>query len=105
MADELDFSVVLADFTTDASRWREIGAVVRTSYTTATGVEAVPFMMTDGLSYAAGFTDQYNRLASQTVAYLLDGANSCDAIATNLDDTRITYESSDEYATWKLNNP
>ena len=104
MADELDFSVVLGDFTTDAARWREVGGVVRTAYTTAAGVETVPFMVTDGISYAAGFTDQYNTLASRTVDYMLDGANSCESLAVRLEDTRKEYEQSEEYAQWKINN-
>lgn len=104
MADELDFSVVLDDFTKDAARWREINTVVHQAYSDAVGVEEVPFMVTDGLSYAAGFTDQYNRLASRTVAYLLDGNGAFESLAVKLEDTRREYEASEEYAEWKVAN-
>lgn len=105
MSDELDFSVVLDDFVTDAGKWREIGTVVDGARSTAAGVETVPMMVTDGISYAAGFRDQYNTLASWTVGYLQNGRDAIEEIAVALEDTRTEYLASDEYAQWKSQNP
>ncbi|MFG6445651.1 hypothetical protein ACFXQA_10325 [Microbacterium sp. P07] len=103
MADDLDFSVVLDDFTKDAETWREINAYVETSHSAAAGVETVPFGVTDGISYAAGFKEQYDRLAGSTVTYLKGGHGAIESIAVALEDTRKEYLASDEYAEWLAN--
>lgn len=103
MSDELNFDVVLDDFVKDAAKWRDIQAVVETSRSTAATVESVPFAVTDGISYAAGFREQYNELASWTVTYLTDGRDAMEEIASALDSTRTEYLASDEYARWQAN--
>ncbi|MFG6476700.1 hypothetical protein ACFXP7_09990 [Microbacterium sp. P06] len=103
MADDLDFSVVLDDFTKDAAKWREINVVVETSRATADAVDTVPFAVTDGISYAAGFKEQYDRLAASTVTYLTSGRDAMESIAVALEDTRTEYLASDEYAEWLAN--
>lgn len=104
MADELDYSVDLDDFTMDAKWWRSVGEVVHAACSTIQGVETIPGGMTDGISFAAGFVDQYNKAATDTLDFLLEGARTCDELATKLDDTRKQYADSDEYARWKFHN-
>lgn len=101
MSDELDFSVLLDDFTKDAAKWRDIGTVVGTSRAAAAAVETVPPLVTDGISYAAGFKEQYDQLASWTVDYLSSAGTALEEIATSLEDTRREYLDSEEYAVWK----
>jgi hypothetical protein len=101
MSDEVNFAVLLDDFVKDAAKWREIREVVETSRSTASGVETVPFAVTDGISYAAGFREQYNTLAGWTVDYLRDGRDALEEIAAALGTTRDEYLASEEYAEWK----
>ncbi|MEV7694359.1 hypothetical protein AB0N73_13635 [Microbacterium sp. NPDC089189] len=105
MSDQIDFSVIFDHFVKDAAKWRDIGAVVDGARQTGSGVETVPTAVTDGISYAAGFSTQYNTLAAWTVAYLQDGRDAMEAIAVALEDTRTEYLDSDEYAQWKSQNP
>jgi len=101
MGDEdLDFGVLLDDLTNDAAKWREINGVLGTALTTARGCD-LGFGVTDGLSFAAGFKSHYDAAHAEFVTYLEQGVAAFEEIAVNLENTRTTYEASDEYAQWK----
>lgn len=90
-----DHEVVLEDLLVDEAKWRAISDVMQEAHTTAQGVEVLPDFVTDGLSYAMGFQDQYQKLASQTVTFIGDGVIAMRDIADRLHETHNEYESSE----------
>lgn len=99
MPDDLDLAVVIEDLATDAAKWREIADVVTEAVVLGRAIESVPNMVTDGLSYAAGFQGQYDELASGAVKYIEDGATAMNSVADRLDATREEYLESEDDAT------
>ncbi|PKI89928.1 hypothetical protein CW368_12250 [Actinomycetales bacterium SN12] len=98
--EDLDFGVMLDDLTSDAAKWREVNGVLSTALSTARACQ-LGFGVTDGLSFAAGFKGHYDSAHQEFVTYLEQGVTALEEIAVNLEDTRTTYEASDEYAQWK----
>ena len=93
-----DHEVVLEDLLTDEAKWRAISDVVEEAHQIAQGVGVMPDFVTDGLSYAMGFQDQYQKLAGQTVTFIGDGVIAMRDIADRLRETHNEYESSENDA-------
>ncbi|MFV0286224.1 MAG: hypothetical protein ACK5IM_07530 [Demequina sp.] len=91
--------VDLDDLLTDEAKWRAIADVAEGAYTTATALSPLPFMVTDGLSYAQGFKTQYDELASAAATYIADGVTAMRDIADRLHDTHDEYSASESDAT------
>lgn len=101
MSGDADHQVNLDDLLTDEAKWRDIADVAEEARVIAAGVETMPNFVTDGLSYAMGFQDQYNELAGDAVSYLTDGVATLVDIADRLRATHEEYLSSEDDAEYE----
>ncbi len=102
MTDDQNLRVLLEDLSTDAAKWRAIADALAQAHATGAGVQSAPDMVTDGISYAAGFQEQYNTLGPRAVGYIAEGETAMRGVADRLDATRREYEASEDYALGEL---